>query len=178
MRLDLVDEQKQLMFYNLTNVSGNPGSAQWSIPSYIPAGRYLVKAIACIGSTCSEGFINVPTPTACNTSNCYIDYSDNYFSIVSGTATNLPDIQITDINPVSVNQNQFTNYTATVKNNSSQNITTSFVVNLGGITTIISSLAAWQTATVNANFGLTILGPNQVCASRYLEYGSGKQRIK
>ena len=90
------------------------------------------------------------------------DASDNYFSIVA-TST-LPDIQITDITPASVVQNRFTNYTATVKNNSSQNITTLFVVNLGGITTNISSLSAWQTATVNASFGLSILGPNQVCA--------------
>jgi len=90
------------------------------------------------------------------------DTSDNYFSI-TGT-TNLPDLQIIDINPTSVTQNQITNFTAVVKNNSSQNITIPFVVNLGGITTTISSLAAWQTATVSASFGLSILGSNQVGA--------------
>ncbi|MCX6764219.1 MAG: hypothetical protein NTU58_00715 [Candidatus Nealsonbacteria bacterium] len=97
-RLDLINEQGGLVMYNLVNVTGNPGSAQWQIPSYTLAGRYLLKAIACIGSACNDGFINVPTLTACTNSNCYIDYSDSYFSILAVSPTGSLPV-ITSISP-------------------------------------------------------------------------------
>jgi hypothetical protein len=96
------------------------------------------------------------------------DDSDNYFSVVapstSPPVSALPDIEITNITPTTAVQSQITNFTATVKNDSAVNITTPFAVNLGGTATTIPSLAAGQVATVNASFGLTILGANQVCA--------------
>ncbi len=136
------------------NISVSLGFYSW------PLGHLKGGTIASTGS-----YYRIRIVKTGDTSSYYqqiADVSNDYFSIVAATA--LPDIQITDITPVSVVQNQFTNYIATIKNNSSQNITTPFVVNLGGTATTISSLAAWQTTTVNASFGLSILGPNEVCA--------------
>lgn len=92
-RLDLMDSSGGLAMYNLVNIAGSPGIAEWQIPSYTSPGRYLVKVIACVGSTCDTGFVNVPTPTACNTSSCYNDSSDNLFDILSATSSS------TDIAP-------------------------------------------------------------------------------
>ncbi len=80
------------------------------------------------------------------------------------SSSSLPDLQIVSITPSGdVIQNQTTTYTATVKNSGSVSAS-SFVVNLGGTAGTISSLAPGATATVTANFGLTLLGSNQVCA--------------
>ncbi len=76
----------------------------------------------------------------------------------------LPDIEITSITPTTAVQGQITNFTATIENDGAVNIATPFAVNLGGTATTISSLTAGQTTTVNASFGLTILGGNRVCA--------------
>lgn len=129
----------------VSNIIPNEGFYKWTIPSTLPDGKdYAIRVI------------NADNLNA-------LDDSNAVFSIVAGTVANLPDIQITDISPASVAVNRFATYTAVVKNNSSQDVTAPFAVNLGGTATTISSLAAWQTATVNASFGLSILGPNQVC---------------
>ncbi len=100
--------------------------------------------------------INIAVPGAS-------DSSDNYFSIVA-EATALPDLQVIDLawSPSSPKSGQTISFVATVKNNSSVDVTSPFTVNLGGIASIISSLKAGATATVAATFGLTIPGPNQV----------------
>jgi len=129
----------------VSNIIPNEGFYKWTIPSTLPDGKdYAIRVI------------NADSLNA-------LDDSNAVFSIVAGTAVNLPDLQITDISPASVAVNRFAAYTAVVKNNSSQDVTTPFAVNLGGIATTVPSLAAWQTATVNASFGLSIIGPNQVC---------------
>lgn len=87
--------------------------------------------------------------------------SVNVGSVVS---TLLPDIQVIDISPLMQKGNQIITYSATVKNASSVNINTPFSVNLGGMVTEFSSLAAQESRIINAQFGLSLPGPNNsVC---------------
>ena len=63
---------------NLVNFDGNPGSASWTIPTYIPVGNYKVKISTCTSLSSKD---NCDPLTA----NVY-DYSDATFSIVNQTS--------------------------------------------------------------------------------------------
>ncbi len=76
--LDLVDSTGKIFIYkNLVNVSGNPGSASWTIPTYVEPGQYWMR----IG-TCSVSVTNCTT-TGAEDPVTIFDISDAAFSIVS-----------------------------------------------------------------------------------------------
>ncbi len=76
--LDLVDNTgKLLIMKNLVNVSGNPGSASWTIPTYTEPGQYWMRV-----GTCSISVTNCATTGAEDPVTIY-DVSDAAFSIVS-----------------------------------------------------------------------------------------------
>lgn len=138
----------QLPSYTIANTQGssynwNVGGIWNSTNNLVPDDLYLIQI--------------------CQTGTTVCDSSNSYFKITS-QGTGLPDLQITSISPIKVNQNDIITYTAVVENLTSNKVNTPFVVNLGGLTTTIQTLGANQATVAKADFGLTILGINQVCA--------------
>lgn len=144
-RLRSIDTKQE---YNLATVN-NSGRAEIAVPATIPVGAY-----------------NLEIKTAVN-GQSYLDASDSYFKILdtptTAISTALPNLQVISISPTTVQANQITSFTATIKNVGPVDVKTPFAVNVNGTAVTVNSLAAGQTTTVSASSGLTILGPNQFC---------------
>ena len=84
--LDLVNSAGSLVIKNLVNITGNPGSVDWVIPTYIQPGQYWMRA-----GTCSDSAVSCITTGSIDPVTIY-DTSDAPFSIVSAT-TGLKDIE-------------------------------------------------------------------------------------
>lgn len=83
--LDLFNESNsQLAVKNLVNVSGNPGSVDFIVSSYIEPGKYWLRV-----GTCAESVISCNTAGSVDPVTIY-DKSDSYFTITSGTVTPTP----------------------------------------------------------------------------------------
>jgi|GEM_PF-3765309 len=127
-----------------TNPIGYDCKTTWNVPANVAIGSGFNFRVTETGSTISAKSSN--------------------FDISAPTTQTLPDLQITEISPTSQVGNKTIQYYATVKNVSSKNITTPFTVSIGGSPAEVSSLNAQQSNLPYATFGLSLPGPNQVCA--------------
>lgn len=87
--LDLVNSRGALVVKNLVNLTGNPGSASWMIPSYLQLGQYWMRV-----GTCNESVAECITSGAVDPVTFY-DVSDAPFSIV---AADIPSVIVVSPN--------------------------------------------------------------------------------
>ncbi len=83
--LDLVNSSGALVVKNLVNLTGNPGSATWIIPTYIEPGQYWMRV-----GTCDSSVVSCTTTGAEDLVTIY-DKSDAAFSIVAPGTTSQSD---------------------------------------------------------------------------------------
>ena len=75
--LDLVNSSGALVVKNLVNLTENPGSASWTIPTYVQSGQYWMRV-----GTCDNSIASCTTTGAEDPVTIY-DKSDAPFSIIS-----------------------------------------------------------------------------------------------
>ncbi|MDO8619805.1 MAG: PKD domain-containing protein [bacterium] len=73
-----------LLFKNLVNVAGNPGSVNWTIPSHLQPGQYWLRVGTCLNPSVDCNTSGAIDPVSMNG---VYDGSDSYFTITSPTVT-------------------------------------------------------------------------------------------